>query len=592
MTDDGRVFPVKAVLAASRLNDLAMLKVDAEHLRPLPISTDVSVGATVYCLSHPMMPNRNSNCFYTFSRGMVCGKFAMHNEKQQPVRVLAVNSDYGPGSSGGPILNEHGAVVAVACQAIPLGQQEGEKGVQMIWRFSRPSCGILDMLNLSRPKWEPGRGKDEPAANHHEDKKETPPAEGSKAEPPAAGSVTSDLRPTDQIGVGYYRPIPVKLSETPPVKPKAEPAYQSKKPLYGVLRLGDAENDQILVAIDEPESGEPKIYIDRKGDGDLTGSGNWGNTNGPNLFLSNVTIDVPYKTGKIPYTFNFYRFKTRNRDFLYCYRNSGREGEVVLDGKHYKVLVLDDNADGRFDDLQNGALFIDLNQDGTLEKAMDSAEFFRLNEPFNVHGKVWEVASMSPDGLHITMRPSKADVPIKLYLTPGSPAPTFAGKGLDDKPIDLKAEAGKGKYVLLDFWASWCGPCRGEFPTMRRVNARYQKHGLTIVGVNLDMEKSRAVDAVAQAQLAYSHVFDGLGWQNAVAKLYRVQSIPQTYLLDSQLNIVAKNLRGPGLEKRLQELLGPGDVEAAKAVDREISQAAEKAKEKAKEQAKEKSKEK
>ena len=123
---------------------------------------------------------------------------------------------------------------------------------------------------------------------------------------------------------------------------------------------------------------------------------------------------------------------------------------------------------------------------------------------------------------------------------------------------------------------------------MRRVNARYQKHGLTIVGVNLDMEKSRAVDAVAQAQLAYSHVFDGLGWQNAVAKLYRVQGIPQTYLLDSQLNIVAKNLRGPGLEKRLQELLGPGDAAAAEAVDREVSQAAKKAKEQAKEKAKEK----
>jgi thiol-disulfide isomerase/thioredoxin len=153
-------------------------------------------------------------------------------------------------------------------------------------------------------------------------------------------------------------------------------------------------------------------------------------------------------------------------------------------------------------------------------------------------------------------------------LTPGNPAPTFAGDGLDGKPVDLKAEAGKGKYVLLDFWASWCVPCRGEFPTLRRVHARYQKHGLTIVGVTLDSKKELAVAAADQAKLTYRHVFDGLGWNNAVAKLYRVQSIPQTYLLDSELKIVAKGLRGPMLEKRLQELLGPGDAAAAEAVDK------------------------
>ena len=82
MADDGRVFPVKAVLAASRLNDLALLKVDAENLRPLPVSDDVSIGATVYCLSHPTLPNGTANCFYTFSQGIVCGKFTLHGREQ------------------------------------------------------------------------------------------------------------------------------------------------------------------------------------------------------------------------------------------------------------------------------------------------------------------------------------------------------------------------------------------------------------------------------------------------------------------------------------------------------------------------------
>ena len=63
------------------------------------------------------------------------------------MRILGVTVEYGPGSSGGPILNEHGAVVGLACQAVPLSQQEQEKGTQMIWRFSRPSCSILEMLS-------------------------------------------------------------------------------------------------------------------------------------------------------------------------------------------------------------------------------------------------------------------------------------------------------------------------------------------------------------------------------------------------------------------------------------------------------------
>jgi S1-C subfamily serine protease/thiol-disulfide isomerase/thioredoxin len=568
MTDDGRVFRATAVLAASRPDDLALLKVDAEHLRPLPVANDVAVGATTYCLSHPVLGSGKANCFYTFSRGAVSGKFTTHNGTQ-PTKVLAVTNDYGAGSSGGAILNEHGAVVAVACLAIPLYQQQGqEKNVQMIWRFARPSCGIFDMLSATQPKREPSHGKDAPIINHPHD--ETPSAEGAKEEPPAPGSVTFDLRPTDEIGVGYYRPNAIMLSETPPIKPKAEPKYLSKKPLYGVLQLGSGENNRFLLAVDEPEKGEAKIYIDRKGDGDLTaaGSGKWDRSTPQNLFLADVSIDVPYPAGKIPYKFDFYRFTGRMHDRIFFYRKSGREGEVVLDGKHYPLLVLDENSDARFDDLQNGSLFIDLNQDGILEKTMDSAEFFPLKQPFNVHGKVWEVGSMSADGLHITLRPSKANVPIKLYLTPGNPAPQFTGTALDGKSLDLKAEAAKGKYLLLDFWASWCGPCRGEFPTLRRVSARYEKHGLTIVGVTLDSKKDLAVNAAEQAKLTYRHVFDGRGWQNAVAQLYRVQGIPQTYLLDGELKIIAKGLRGPALEKRLQELLGPGDAAAAEAVDK------------------------
>ena len=588
MTDDGRVFPVTSVLASSRLNDLALLQVDAGDLPPLPVADDISVGAPVYCLSHPMLPNGKGNAFYSFSQGIVSGKLTTHTDKQQPLNVLAVTADYGPGSSGGPILNEHGAVVAVACQAIPLSQKEGEKNVQMIWRLTRPSSSIMALLGQPAAKREPSRAKkslvaDQASHSLHRTRRATPdkpagaPVQNIEAGPTASGAVTFALHPCQRPAVGYYRPVQIKLSEVPPVKPKAEPDYQSKTPLYGVLQLGDAEDNRFLVAIDEPQDGEPKIYIDRNGDGDLTsaGSGVWDRRNGVTLFNDNVVINVPYRTGKLPYNLCFYRFKNRLHDCLFYYRNAGREGEVVLDGNRYRVLVLDDNADGRFDDLQNGSLIIDLNQDGKLEGSPDSAEYFHLNEPFNVRDKVWEVSSMSADGLHITLRPSEADVPIKPYLNPGCRAPQFTGKGLDGEAIDLKAAAAESRYVLLDFWASWCGPCRAEFPTLRRAYTRYKDHGLTVIGINLDSEADRAIDAANQGKLAYPHFFDGLGWNNTVALLYRVRGIPQIYLLDSHLTIVGKNLRGAALEQRLRDLLGPGDDEAPKVVDQALPEAKE-----------------
>jgi hypothetical protein len=118
--------------------------------------------------------------------------------------------------------------------------------------------------------------------------------------------------------------------------------------------------------------------------------------------------------------------------------------------------------------------------------------------------------------------------------------------------------------VLLDFWASWCGPCREEFPYLRRLHAGYKNRGLRILGVNLDSNRDAAQRVAQENGLDYPHVFDGLGWKNAVAVQYRVHAIPQTYLLDNNLNIVAKNLRGPGLEQKIAALLGPANDEAIK----------------------------
>ncbi|MDR0791772.1 MAG: redoxin domain-containing protein [Chitinophagaceae bacterium] len=137
----------------------------------------------------------------------------------------------------------------------------------------------------------------------------------------------------------------------------------------------------------------------------------------------------------------------------------------------------------------------------------------------------------------------------------GAMAPNFTQNDTLGNPVSLASF--KGKYVLLDFWASWCGPCREENPNVVAAYNKYKGKNFTILSVSLDREgqKDRWIEAIHHDGLAWTHVSDLKYWYNAVAQQYGVQSIPQNYLLDPTGKIIAKDLRGEDLEKKLQELL-------------------------------------
>lgn len=135
----------------------------------------------------------------------------------------------------------------------------------------------------------------------------------------------------------------------------------------------------------------------------------------------------------------------------------------------------------------------------------------------------------------------------------GQPAPEFTENDVNGKPVSLASF--KGKYVLVDFWASWCGPCRQENPNVVKAYNQYKNKNFTILSVSLDEDSAKWKDAIAQDKLAWNHVSDLKGWKNGAAKEYGVQAIPANFLLDPDGKIIAKNLRGDDLDKKLAEVL-------------------------------------
>ena len=135
----------------------------------------------------------------------------------------------------------------------------------------------------------------------------------------------------------------------------------------------------------------------------------------------------------------------------------------------------------------------------------------------------------------------------------GQFAPEISLPSPDGKEIALSSL--KGKLVLIDFWASWCGPCRKEMPNVIKIYSKFKNKGFEIYGVSLDQDKEKWMEAITKDGINWPQVSDLKYWDNVAARIYNVQGIPYTVLIDKDGKIIAKNLRGQELEKKIAEVL-------------------------------------
>lgn len=349
--------------------------------------------------------------------------------------------------------------------------------------------------------------------------------------------------------MGGYMPVRAQMSSTDPGVAKKPDGLTAAS--YGKIPVGGKD---FLFILDEPAGGAARLFVDSNGDGDLTNdpATTWSPRKQGEYTMYSGTAQVTVN-GQLA-GLGVYRFDKNDpqrlalKDTLLYYTDFGYEGKGKFGKDSYTVAFT-----GAVEPTTR--LWVDRNGNG---KNDGRSESIVANKPFNFGGTTYELKIT--DGKFEAVKSSQtvAEIPLPPDLAVGRNVPTFKATAMDGGTIDFP-KTYKGKVVMLDFWATWCGPCIAELPNVLKAYEKFHDRGFEVLGISFDQpnQAEKVASFTKEKGMSWRHVYEGKFWETTLGQQFGVEAIPFCLLVDGSTGKILANvdkLRGENLEKTLEEV--------------------------------------